>query len=159
MKISKTQLKEHIRKLVREHLDEQVHGGDFAAWGDEEDEEVAPEETPSRPTEPSSSKNMPKVGDIFVSNWGYEQTNIDFYKVVAASKSGGPGVKIVKLGKTYLKSKESYQVPVIPNEHDVKSAPVSKRISKQGSIKISSYSYAYPWDGKPEMETASGYGH
>lgn len=29
----------------------------------------------------------PKVGDIYVSSWGYEQTNIDYYKVVAVSAS------------------------------------------------------------------------
>ncbi|MDL2219875.1 hypothetical protein LJC04_06065 [Ruminococcaceae bacterium OttesenSCG-928-O06] len=26
-----------------------------------------------------------KVGDIFYSNWGYEQTNIDFFEVVATT--------------------------------------------------------------------------
>lgn len=157
MKITKQQLKEHIRKIIRIQLDEQVHSGDYAAWGDEEDEVPA-----ARPSAPSpTSNNMPKVGDIFVSSWGYEQTNIDFFKVVAVSKSGGPGVKIVKLGKVFLKQKpgQEYDVPVMPNEGDVKSEPVSKRISKEGSIKISSYSYAYPWGGKPEMQTAAGYGH
>ena len=28
------------------------------------------------------------VGNIFVSAWGYDQTNIDFYQVVAVSKTG-----------------------------------------------------------------------
>lgn len=29
-----------------------------------------------------------KVGDIFYSSWGYDQTNIDFYKVLEITKSG-----------------------------------------------------------------------
>src|SRR5438552_359421 len=28
------------------------------------------------------------VGDFFVSSWGYDQTNVDFYRVVEVSKSG-----------------------------------------------------------------------
>lgn len=31
--------------------------------------------------------NEVKVGDIFYASWGYEQTNIDFFQVVAKSKS------------------------------------------------------------------------
>lgn len=152
-RITKTQLQKLIQKIVKE----QVHGGDFAAWGDEEE---APAQTPAATPEVPSSK-MPKVGDIFVSNWGYDQTNIDFYKVVAVSKSGGPGVKIVKLGKVFLKKKpgEDYQDAVVPDKDRVISDAVAKRISKQGSIKINSYAWAYPWDGKPEYQTASGYGH
>jgi len=38
-------------------------------------------------------KNLPKaidhveVGDVFVSTWGYEQTNVDFYKVTRKTKA------------------------------------------------------------------------
>ncbi|MCR6574331.1 hypothetical protein [Campylobacter insulaenigrae] len=32
------------------------------------------------------NENGYKVGDLFYSSWGYEQTNIDFYQVIATSK-------------------------------------------------------------------------
>lgn len=153
-RISKSQLQKLIQKIVSE----QVHGGDFAAWGDEKE---TPAASTSEPSSAETPKNMPNVGDIFVSNWGYDQTNIDFYKVVAVSKSGGPGVKIVKLGKVFLKKKpgEDYQDAVVPDKDRVISDAVAKRIGKSGSIKINSYAWAYPWDGKPEYQTAAGYGH
>lgn len=158
-RITKSQLQRMIQRIVKE----QVHGGDFAAWGDDEEAPAPaarPETSAPAPSEVSTSK-MPKVGDIFVSNWGYEQTNIDFYKIVAVSKSGGPGVKVVKLGKVYLKQKpgQDYQVPVMPDKDNERSGAVAKRITKNGSIKINDYAWAYPWDGKEEFETASGYGH
>ena len=40
-----------------------------------------------------------EVGDILVSSWGYDQTNIDYYKIVR--KSAG-SVWIQKLKKQYL---------------------------------------------------------
>lgn len=36
-----------------------------------------------------------KVGDFFVSSWGYDQTNVDFYKVVGMTASG-KSVKVQK---------------------------------------------------------------
>lgn len=30
----------------------------------------------------TKTNTMPKVGDIFSSSWGYDQTNVDFYQVV-----------------------------------------------------------------------------
>ena len=36
-----------------------------------------------------------QVGDIFVDSWGYDQTNVDFYKVTKKLKAS---IKIVKIG-------------------------------------------------------------
>ncbi len=147
--------RKELQKLIQRVIREQVHGGDFAAWGDE------PEEAPTPSTKEINSKY--KVGDIFVSSWGYEQTNIDFYKIVAMSKSGGPGVKIVKLGKVWLKQDpgREYEDPVMPDEGKT-SEPFAKRVNAEigvPKIKISNYQTAYLWDGKPAYQTASGYGH
>ncbi len=30
----------------------------------------------------------PKVGDIFATSWGYDQTNVEFYEIVKVSKTG-----------------------------------------------------------------------
>jgi len=153
--------RKELQKLIQRVIREQVHGGDFAAWGDdpEQTSSVADKKKPS--TKEGNSKY--KVGDIFVSSWGYEQTNIDFYKIVAMSKSGGPGVKIVKLGKVWLKQDpgREYEDPVMPDEGKT-SEPFAKRVNAEigvPKIKISNYQTAYLWDGKPAYQTASGYGH
>ena len=58
-----------------------------------------------------------KKGDILVSSWGYEQTNIDFYKVVGVTPKS---VKIVKLGQKVIKSGDDFLSEyVIPNHNDV----------------------------------------
>jgi len=40
-----------------------------------------------------------KVNDIMVNSWGYDQTNIDFYKVVGLTPKG---IKVRKLGKSII---------------------------------------------------------
>lgn len=117
-----------------------------------------------------------KVGDILRCSWGYDQTNIDFYKVVAVV--GKASVRIRKLGCKRVGGDVGYDL-VVPSDVFLVDPPSYKaqdpgygpegtlhRIQKTGSsdterysVKISSYSWAYPWDGKPEHETASGYGH
>lgn len=45
----------------------------------------------------TKATNTLKVGDVLYSSWGYEQTNIDYYKVVAVK--GKTMVGVVKLGE------------------------------------------------------------
>lgn len=150
--------KSQLKKLIESAIHEQTHGGDFAAWGDEESVASA-ENVPSK-TEPTLTSGV-KKGDIFVSSWGYEQTNIDFYEVVAVTKTG-KSVKIAKMNKKYLgKDSGGTQEKVMPGQ--VVEEPMVRRVGKgyKGvpSIKINDYSWANLWDGNPEYETAAGYGH
>lgn len=48
-----------------------------------------------------------KVGDFFECSWGYDQTNVDFYKVVGFTKSG----KSVHLQKWSQASVEGHEGP------------------------------------------------
>ena len=52
------------------------------------------------------------VGDIFEDNWGYDQTNIDYYEVVAVSKTGR--VKLHRIRKRYLGDRTAPNVKVSP---------------------------------------------
>lgn len=36
----------------------------------------------SKKTEPAERKHGVKVGDLFYTSWGYEQTNVDFFQVI-----------------------------------------------------------------------------
>lgn len=126
-----------------------------------------------------------KVGDFFVSSWGYDQTNVDFYKVVGLTKSG-KSVRVQKWSQAldYSTGPQDY---VVPGEkpatytdwsactegmdywerQEVKvtrDVPVETKRLKVGgyfgaSFSVNSYSSAHLWDGKPEYQTGHGYGH
>lgn len=89
-----------------------------------------------------------KVGDIFVCSWGYEQTNIDFYKITAVT---GASVKYVSIGADH-----KYTGPMhgetTPNLNSVGTNESIARIRVDGtgkvSFRINSFSFAYPWGGE-----------
>jgi hypothetical protein len=97
----------------------------------------------------------PKVNDILVSSWGYDQTNVDFYKVLKLSPSG-KSVTIQRINEHITENGFmcGMSVPAIPHtvsRHNGK--PVTKRVNLTNCgyyVSISSYSNAYLWDGKPE---------
>lgn len=103
-----------------------------------------------------------KVGDILYSSWGYDQTNIDFYQVTAVS---GSSATVREIAKNYLPSQSSRgQDAVMPAVGSFIGPPKKKRVQKSGGgrdyrIKIDDSSTAWPWDGKPKFQTASGFGH
>jgi hypothetical protein len=88
-----------------------------------------------------------KEGDILVSSWGYDQTNVDFYQVVKRS-----GAQWLTLQKIDQKSEETAwcqgtTVP-IPGQFSQNSNPF-RRHAIRDSVRITSYARAYPWDGRP----------
>lgn len=99
---------------------------------------------------PEVSKVSPKVGDILVSTWGYDQTNADFYKVLKVSKAM---VTITRLESNEVSEKGNWMfgkaTAMVNNER----GPVENRRFKSSAdsyyIKINSYSSAHPWDGTP----------
>lgn len=103
---------------------------------------------------------MLKINDILYSSWGYEQTNICFYKVVGLSKTG-KSVKLRALGQISLTDKnEEPLLPmseyVIPNIYDEASTITTHRIKERNGrpiIKLSSYEYAIPWDGEAKFQS------
>ncbi len=109
------------------------------------------------------------VGDYLYCSWGYDQTNIDFCQIIEVSKSR-------KTVKCQMCSKE-----VVRNERTADYVKPSKRIGKitfrlwvrryknwlsfrgqypfcgdHPAMRMGSFS---KWDGKPEYETALGFGH
>lgn len=123
-----------------------------------------------------------KVGDFFVSSWGYDQTNIDFFKVIALTPKG---IKVQQWQSKRV-TEDGPQVGVVPGEEpatdsdwsaatedmndwerrkarkDVPKPILQKRLWTWGSqpaFTVNDYSSAYLWDGKPESQTGSGWGH
>lgn len=96
-----------------------------------------------------------KVGDILYSSWGYDQTNIDFYEVVGVTSKS---IKIRKVANKTVKSNGPDDF-VVPVKGRFIESPMTKRVKSRGEVKIESYAWAYPWDGKPKRQTAAGWGH
>lgn len=99
-------------------------------------------------------KPLPTVreGDIFVSSWGYDQTNIDFYKVLTVKNKVAI---LTEIGQT-----RNYTGPMqgqcMPNPEVIGTKLYTKRIQNYNDkpyFKLTNYSSAYPWDGKSEMFT------
>lgn len=88
-----------------------------------------------------------KVGDIFVSSWGYDQTNVDFYQVIE-KKNVTVVVKEVQSSTVEETGYDSSRVIAVKNKfiNDIK---LTKRISKYKSLKISDCQTAHKWDGTP----------
>lgn len=99
-----------------------------------------------------------EVGNILVDSWGYDQTNVNFYEVVAVK---GATIKIQPVYAATVESKQGYS-HVAPVPGETYGQIRTKRPTRFGdtvSVKMNSFSYAYLWDGQPKHETAAGWGH
>lgn len=102
----------------------------------------------------------PKVGDILECNWGYDQTNIDYYKVVGVTKAS---VKLQKVRTQFVSSLG--HTDVVTASDDVDGSVFTRRWKpgyeswKYGARISDGRGYAYLWDGVPSHQTAAGYGH
>lgn len=109
-------------------------------------------ETAAKAKQLAEAKDSWGVGSILYSSWGYEQTNIEFYKVTKRTKAT---VTIVRLSEDIVEHNPEYMSGYTSAGEEVVGEPIkSKRISNRGtdyeSIKLSDYKRAYPWDGKPK---------
>lgn len=91
-----------------------------------------------------------QVGDVFYSSWGYDQTNIDFYRVTEVR---GAFVIIRQLSekRTYTGDMTGWTEP----GDDLIGEPIRKKVlpgygGDRVQLKLNSYSRAYPYDGKPK---------
>lgn len=100
-----------------------------------------------------------EVGDVFVSSWGYDQTNVDFYLVVGKTAAR---VQVVEIGKIRDEG-TSGSDHVRPDKRDrigkVKTKTIQGGYQGEACFRISSYAHACRWDGSPRYETGRGWGH
>ena len=111
----------------------------------------------------------PQVGDILVSSWGYDQTNIDFYRVVGLTASG-KSVRIMPVAQrvhSYSKGCE-HVVPgaggVFREQDNVTTSLVrwyghGDRLAWCVGVPKGYKSTARLWGGEPVFQTAAGWGH
>jgi hypothetical protein len=99
-----------------------------------------------------------KVGAIFYAAWGYDQTNVDFYEVVALTPKG---VKVRRIGKIYTDQVGPHDM-VAAAPGTFQGETMTKRLRKFGdkpNFNLTTYANAYLWDGKPQYQTGWGFGH
>lgn len=88
------------------------------------------------------------VGDILSSMWGYDQTNVDYYQVTRVI--GPNSVEICKIA-AHSGPEDGFMTAVCTATKDkFIGKPLVKRASADNCVKITSFSYASPWDGKPD---------
>ena len=90
---------------------------------------------------------MAKVGDIWCSSWGYEQTNVQFFKVTKVTESF---VTLCEMGTVRLDT--DMMTGAIAPIDCLTGKPFWRKLkhSPYGDyIEIESYQIARPWDGRP----------
>lgn len=92
-----------------------------------------------------------KVGDILVSSWGWEQTNVDFYQVVNIITGKTIEIRPIAEKTVTATGSMSETVTAVPDEFTGSARRV--RVSTDDSIKLNSYKYASKWDGQPEYQS------
>jgi hypothetical protein len=102
-----------------------------------------------------------QVGDFFVSSWGYDQTNIDFFVVVGKTAAR---IKVQACRKERVGG-NGYSDSVVPVEGGACGPVMVKKVSscdrdRKAYFSVNSFAGAWAWDGKAEAQTNSAhFGH
>jgi hypothetical protein len=120
------------------------------------DAEVSMEQKSLRRQERIEFSHELKIGDILYSSWGYDQTNVDFYEVVSVTAKS-VGIRKIH-SKIVSSSQGSDSVVAVPGRFS-DSKVLVRRVNRGNCVKLTSYSSACLWDGRPKHETSVGWGH
>jgi len=100
-----------------------------------------------RRAEQKAFKTTLKVGSILYTSWGYDQTNIDWYQVIEV-KPSGKTVVIREIGYDKVETTGWMCGYCTPKKNAFKGEPMTKRVREGDALTMTSYSSAFPWDGK-----------
>lgn len=120
----------------------------------------------------------PVVGDYFYTSWGYDQTQVEFYRVVALTPSG-KSVRVQQVWAQDVSTGDDPHRSLVPTEHpaeqqvydrdadnnitgtSTRPLPIATHVLLKGgttAIKVDGH-HAWLYDGKPKYATGHGYGH
>lgn len=102
------------------------------------------------------------VGDVFVTSWGYEQTNVDYFEVV---EKHGQYVTVRPIAARKVEDTGYMQctVEAVPGSYIDKCALIDDKQSARYKVKgtkdtpridLTNFASAYIWDGTPDNETS-----
>lgn len=90
------------------------------------------------------------VGDILSSRWGYDQTNVEFYEVVATSDKF-VSVRRLQASAVATGDMTAKELPVLGQ---YKNDKVIRRKVINGYVYITDYNLASKWDKRPEHSSS-----
>ena len=107
-----------------------------------------------------------KLGDVFYESWGYDQTNIDFAKVVGFTKSGKSAIcRLMSERITSTEGLAAMAEMIVPDKEwgttfklRVRQGVCSSQpcligsypfVQKEGETWAKRFGYFYPWNGSP----------
>lgn len=98
-----------------------------------------------------------KPGQVFYASWGYDQTNIDFYKVQSVK---GCFAWLVPVGQKIVEGCGFMSERVVADPDNETGKPIKKKILASlysGEVvpqfKIESFAWARPWDGESLVQS------
>ena len=104
-----------------------------------------------------------RVGDVFVSSWGYDQTNVCFYQVTGLTPSG-KSARLRRIESMTVEEDPTFEMRVPKLDHFVGSE-FTKRIMNALSafsapyFRMASFEYAFPWSGEAKYASGPYGGH
>lgn len=87
-------------------------------------------------------------GEILVSYWGYEQTNVDFYLITERKNKT---VTLQELDKIKNYSHIDMSGTCKPDLNKTVGEPFKKRITERGTINLATYKCCRLYNGEPQM--------
>jgi hypothetical protein len=101
-----------------------------------------------------SAADFYKVGDIIVNTWGYEQTNVDFYKVTAVKNKTIYIIEIAHESEKGSEYSHGMACNVLPAPDSEGEKTYNLRVKAEGRLSNpESYYYFRKWDGRPEYKS------
>ena len=157
---------------TREQIESAINGTQ-----PEQTEPAPPSKTrkPAKQADPVKRTHSVKVGDLFYTSWGYEQTNVDFFQVIELRGASSALVRQVcpeleeEAGVSSMAADRSYKIPsdllpparssvfISDQEHgDLRRIQISKyngqpyfKVGRPGHYQDT----AYPYDGRKLYES------
>lgn len=102
-----------------------------------------------------------KTGDILVSKWGYDQTNVEFYLVLERTPKM---VWLQEVGSKTVAANGFMSRRVVPDKSKAVGKPIFRKVQQtrwrkdsdnEEFVRLESYAHAYVWNG--EAQTATEY--
>lgn len=100
------------------------------------------------------TSNPFNVGDILTGSWGYDQTNVEFYQVIAASKA----TVTIQPVKTFASKDDGQSTRVYAAKDQLIGKPERRRVNRYGHVNMGHYSLS-KWNGAGRHQTSFGAGH
>ena len=157
---------------TREQIEAAVNGMEVASGEHKRESKLRKE---AKKVEPTERKHGVKVGDVFYTSWGYEQTNVDFFQIIELRGASSALVRQVHLELdeedviSGMSADRSYKIPdkllpparssvfIADQEHgDLRRIQISKYDGKP-FFKVGLPGHyqdtAYPYDGRKLYES------